>query len=168
VTHSRAIIIGSTLCCRSYIEKFAQFFVEEHDAKSFCPRKFDRFSSTTSILQHFEECLGVTLDTNKRMGDTISNKLESQGIRLPSDGSFLGIFKELSEKVHHYDVLQTNTGKAVVPVSLPIVSKRFMTRYIKYKGYDIVICEEDGNLREPLEEEITTPPKKMRPSSISK
>jgi hypothetical protein len=159
------IEVAATSCCRFQLEWFGQEFLQRHEKKMTCTKRLPYDASMTSILHHFEECSDVTEDTSKLVGgDILSDRLESENIRLPSSSSFAEIYATFSRKIHSAGLLVTESGAVIVPSNFPSSMKRFWVRFLLASRYDVVMFDMDGNLREPLPEERETPEKKRKAS----
>ena len=117
----------------------------------------------TEIFQHFELCEGVSKDDKMLLGDDLSDQLNKKGVHLPTSGSFVKIYKTMSEKLHNVSsLLRSSSGAVVIPFDLPNEEKRFLVRFLKANGHDVLVASDDGSLRFPHDDEITTPPKKKQ------
>jgi hypothetical protein len=162
----RAMTLASECACRTVLEKLSSRFLQEHQHAKYCSYHFPN-ESTSAILRHYDECPGVTADSSNKLGDNISSQLDSVGIHHASRGSYLSTFQKLCDNIHSSGLLLTDGGKAIVPSSMTSVDKRFMIRYLVGTGFDledILVCDGNGILRSPRNEEIETPPKKRKVS----
>jgi hypothetical protein len=160
------IEIAATSSCRSNLEWFGQEFLQRHENKQTCSKRLPYDAPMTAILNHFEECSDVTMDKSKLLGDILSDRLESENIRLPTTSSFAEIYQSFSRKIHSAELLVTESGAVIVPSNFPSGMKRFWVRYLLASRHDVVMLDMDGSLREPLPEERETPEKKRRASVI--
>ena len=158
------IEVAATSCCRSQLEWFGQEFLQLHEKKKTCTKRLPYDAPMTSILHHFEECSDVKEDTSKLLGDILSDRLESENIRLPSSSSFAEIYATFSRKIHSAGLLVTESGAVIVPSNFPSIMKRFWVRFLLASRHDVVMLDMNGNLREPLPEERERPEKKRKAS----
>jgi len=158
------IEVAATSCCRSHLEWFGQDFLHRHEKKKTCTKRLPYDAPMTSILHHFEECSDVTEDTSKLLGDILSDRFESENIRLPSSSSFAEIYAEFSRKIHSAGLLVTESGAVIVPSNFSSSMKRSWVRFLLASRHDVVMLDMDGNLREPLPEERERPEKKRKAS----
>lgn len=155
-----AVTLAANASCRSFLESFSKEFQDQHGRQRRCHFNVDEFKGNTSaLLRHFEECVLVTADPNKILGDEMSSKLSQKGIPLPSAGKLVDVFKSFCEKVHTDNLLRASGGEVILSSTLPNVEKRLFIRFLKAKGHDVIIFDKNV-FRPPKHQEITTPPKK--------
>ena len=166
--------MASECSCRAVLERLSEEFFKDHlksqtsnksKTKNVCEHIFRSEESISAILRHMNECILLTKSTENKLGDKISNHLQSKGIQPASRGGYFQTFQSFCKRIHGAELLKTDEGQVVVPSSLSHEDKRFMIRYLIGDGYDfgeIVVCGPDGTLRPPKDEEVTTPPKKRQ------
>ena len=156
-----AIKVAATASCRTCLEKFGNDFVNLHKAVKLCPFVFSEDPSMTSVFRHFDACPGVTKNFNKKLGDTMSDRLDELSIKLPSSGDLVTIYRRLSSKLHSTELFTTEIGKVIVPSDLPLAEKRFWIRFFIANNHEIMVLDHKG-LREATDEEISMPEKKRK------
>ena len=155
--------VASIASCRCVLEKFTALYLEKHNRIGFrCPETLRADISTSELLRHFEVCSGVSNSNTEILGRELSKSLNDKRISLPSAGRLVDVFKTLSERLHQTQWLRSREGKVVVVYDMPNEQKRLFIRYLLACGEDVVILGDDGALREPTDDETSTPPKKKQ------
>lgn len=161
----QAVTLAANASCRYFLESFSKEFRDQHARQFRCHYKIDDCKdSTSALLRHFEDCVLVTADSDKLLGDDMSSKLSKRKIQLPSAGKLVDVFKSFCEKVHTDNLLRMGTGEVILSSTLSNVEKRLFIRFLMAKGHDVVIFDKNV-FRPPKTQEITTPPKKTQPET---
>lgn len=165
-----AVNLAAHASCRHLLEQFAQEFVEKHanyNKSACCNEVLTIHDTKSSLFRHFEECPGVASDSTALLGDKLTEALKSLDIKPPSSGSFLNVFKQLSNTIHGRSWFRDSAGEVIVPFDLDDPAKRFLIRFLIANGLSVVVADVNGTVREPFPAEIETPEKRQKISDAN-
>ena len=156
---NKALDIAMKEGCRILLEKFGLYFVKLHHRKKLCTDAFGSKPTTDDIFDHFETCSGVSCG-DKLLGDEI---------KLPTSGSFVKTFNQLSDLFDqiHSTLIKSLDGKVLVPDDLSAAEKRFYVRFLLAHGEEVAIFA-FGDCRAPRKNEICFPPFKAKPITFER
>ncbi len=97
---------GLAANCREMVETFCAGFSQRHqrDQTGRCRICLTDLSNT-AILRHFENCPLASDSPAELLGKEMSDSLKSQGVQLPSKGSFAELYSELSKIIHNCSMM---------------------------------------------------------------
>ena len=132
-----------------YIKDHVKYVNNTKSAK--CTHSLTTKTSVSDALDHMQSCPGQ-LETWKPFKTNSKLYLSAPG---------KSVYSALSESVH---TAYPKENQVHIPEYLDPIPKRFLLRLFKVLGYRVHIIDRDGNLRDPVPDELETP----QPSPVEK
>lgn len=152
--------MASEYSCETILKSLASEFKKQHINQNLCDKFLfngnddDDEYSTSLILRHIDECLGVAHDVQSQ-----TTKIDRKHLSPRSDEHLI-TFKSLCDSTPRPPLLTTDSDRVIISSNLSNEHIRMVIRYLLGKGYDlgcIVICSANGRLRALRDNDIHAP-----------
>lgn len=141
---------SSVVVCRTLLESQVKHYIQDHvkyvnNTKApKCTHVLNSKTSVSDALDHMQSCPGQ-LETWK---------VFKSNSKLYTSAPGKAVYSSLSESVHTAYVKENQVH---IPEFLEPIPKRFLLRLFKVLQYRVQVVDREGNLRDPVPDELETP-----------